>query len=999
MFSFKRSTTLLFLFAFSGVSGLIYQSVWSHYLGLTLGHAAYAQTLVLAIFMGAMAAGAWLASKKSSQWKNPVAAYAVIEGVIGLFGILFHTIFVNYSSVSQESILPELSQSSAHLYQWITAALLIFPQCLLLGMTFPLLSAGFIRANKQQDGQALGGLYFSNSLGAAIGALLATFLLLPEIGMPGAMTVAGVLNIVVAVGAWLASRQQTENVSSVEPTIDVAPQPKENPEINFGLMMCIAAGITGATSFAYEIVWVRMLNQALGTTLHSFELMLASFILGLAFGGLWISRNSDRIGDAVRYAGLAQVGMGLAALASSLVFANSFVWVGWLTNTLSHDAQGYTLYNLGSAAIALLVMFPAAFFAGMTLPLFTMALLRTGHGESSIGRIYAANTAGAILGVLLTVHVLVPAIGLNLSLALAAAADVGLGLFLLRFVWAGPSGRLPAFCGVAGLIALVIALQFGKPDPIAQVSGTFRTGKLLDPKNVTVAYLEDGKTSTISVLHYVNAGAASIVTNGKPDASLTLTLEQAPLPDEVTMVMAGSLPLAVHPDPKTVGIIGWGSGLTTHTILGSEQITRVDNVEIEPAMHEGARLFGERVSRGYTDPRSRLIIEDARTYFATGGKKYDIIISEPSNPWVSGVASLFTDEFYIFLEKHLEERGVLAQWIQSYELSDELLAKMVSALLKTFPNVEVYLTNDFELIFLASKSPIPSVDYSKLKAAAFAQELPRLGLGAEEGFRLRRIGSANVLRNYVKLMGANGNSDYHPVLALESPKSRFMQDTATFLQTLADNGLPLLDMLDGREPVKCQTDMMLLDSSRYQRKHFLACALVSGMNQKSLQVPQNKDVTPDVENKMMIALKQSSSTIAGEKIMEWSAGISELAKLTIGALPQNDLEGSWINPKWIGENQSPLVTDIMLAYQATAKRDQVAMKTFALKVLDSEKQTISGNMREQMLVIAMLGAASQKQFQEVRDIDSKYGSNFTPSQDMTMVRIFLLAWADKTSPL
>lgn len=995
MFSFRRSTTLLFLFAFSGVSGLIYQSVWSHYLGLTLGHAAYAQTLVLAIFMGAMAVGAWLASKKSGQWKNPIAAYALIEGVIGLFGIFFHALFVGYSSFSQDSVLPELSQGTAHLYQWFTAALLIFPQCLLLGMTFPLLSAGFIRADQQHDGQALGGLYFSNSLGAAMGALLATFLLLPEIGMPGAMTVAGILNLIVAVGAWYVSRGQTETTVKVEPAIVQKTQANELSSTNFSLLMCVAAGITGATSFAYEIVWVRLLNQALGTTLHSFELMLASFILGLAFGGLWISRKSDRLGDTVRYAGLAQVGMGLAALMSALVFANSFVWVGWLTNVLPHDSEGYALFNLGSAAIALLVMFPAAFFAGMTLPLFTMSLLRSGHGEASIGKIYAANTAGAILGVLLTVHVLVPAIGLHLSLLLAAAADLILGLALLRFVWVGPAGRLPQICGAIGIAALVIAVQFGRPDPIAQVSGMFRTGKMLDRNNVNVAYLEDGKTSTVSVLHYVKSSAASIVTNGKPDASLTLTLEQEPVSDEVTMIMAASLPLATHPAPKNVGIIGWGSGLTTHTILGSDQLSRVDNVEIEPAMHEGARLFGERVNRAYTDPRSRLIIEDARTYFATGGKKYDIIISEPSNPWVSGVASLFTDEFYQFLGNHLEQKGLLAQWIQSYELSDELLAKMVSALQKTFPYVEVYLTNDFDLIFLASKSPIPALDYTKLQTAQLQMELPRVGLGNKEGFQLRRIGSEKVLQNFVKIAGADGNSDYHPVVALEAPRSRFVGDMAIFLHTITDNGMPLLDMTDGRMPVGCKARLLPSSISRFQRRHALACEITRNFDNNSLNMANVEIAAPDIAKMISLTLRHSSGKITDDNMHAWSTGMSELARLSIGALPASDLRTLWIEPKWINPGQSPLVSDIMQAYRATAERDAAGMQAFAVKVLEAHNQNLDNSLREQMLVIAMLGAAAQKQFQVMREIDGKYGNKITPMQDMTYVRSYLLAWADR----
>jgi spermidine synthase len=207
----RLAYALLTLFVLSGFAGLIYQSVWSHYLGLTLGHAAYAQTLVLAIFMGGMALGAWLASRYSTRWKQLVLGYALVEGVIGVCGLVFHQVFVAYSGVSQDTILPALSNITlAHGYQWITAALLISPQSILLGATFPLMSAGLIRALPREHGEVLGGLYFSNSLGAALGALLATFVLLPAVGLPGTVLTAGVLNIVVAIGAWGLSKMLGE---------------------------------------------------------------------------------------------------------------------------------------------------------------------------------------------------------------------------------------------------------------------------------------------------------------------------------------------------------------------------------------------------------------------------------------------------------------------------------------------------------------------------------------------------------------------------------------------------------------------------------------------------------------------------------------------------------------------------------------------------------------------------------------------------------------------
>src|SRR5690606_5078812 len=164
----------------------------------------------------------------------------------------------------------------------------------------------------------------------------------------------------------------------------------------------------GAASFIYEVGWVRLLNQALGTTIHSFELMLAAFILGLAFGGLWVRRRARYIREPVRYVGYVQIWMAIAALVSIPIFTQSFEWVGWIMRALAPSENGYTLYEIATAAISLLVMFPAAFLAGMTLPLFTLALLREGALEDVIGRIYAANTLGAILGVAVMMHVLIP---------------------------------------------------------------------------------------------------------------------------------------------------------------------------------------------------------------------------------------------------------------------------------------------------------------------------------------------------------------------------------------------------------------------------------------------------------------------------------------------------------------------------------------------------------------------------------------------------------------
>lgn len=997
---------LLLLFVASGFAGLVYQSIWSHYLGLTLGHAAYAQTLVLAIFMGGMALGAWGVSRYSGRISDLIMGYAVIELVIGVLGLVFHPTFEAYLGFSHGTVLPAMgSPALAQTYQWLSAALLITPQSILLGATFPLMSSGYLRAAPAEDGRVLGGLYFSNSLGAAAGALGATFLLLPAVGMPGTVLTAAIINILVAIGAWaVARRMRDDGLLGVAPPAPApAPQPEAQaaaPEADavrhLARVMLWATFISGAASFVYEIGWVRMLNQALGTTIHSFELMLAAFILGLAFGGLWIRRRSGAIVDAVRYAGYVQVLMGVAALLSIPVFAQSFSWVGWLMGALSRTDGGYTLFSLGSATIALLVMFPAAFFAGMTLPLFTMALLRAGAGESSIGRIYAANTLGAIAGVAIAVHLLIPLLGVRLAVTLAALADAVLGLYLLRVI---SPARLTA--GVACAVLVVgassaISLKFGRPDPLAQTSGVFRTGQVAN-RSAEVRYLKDGKTATVSVS--AQGTSSSIATNGKPDASLT-PLREAPTNDEVTMVMAGVLPLALHPSPERIAIIGWGSGLTTHTVLGSPVPKVVDNIEIERAMYDGARLFGERVERAYEDPRSQLHVEDARTFFATGARRYDVIVSEPSNPWVSGVATLFTREFYSFLDKHLEDDGILIQWLQSYEIDDELVATMLAALIEQFPNSEIYLTNSTDLLIVARKGPVAPISTAPWQEEVLSRELLRVGLGSPAELSFRRIGGPRVLANFVRLLNAPPYSDFFPKVSLEGPRTRFTNRNSLLLQTLVANGMPVLDMLDCRVPPPREAGIAPTQYSMfaelYHDARLVAESLEGGRVSPRLAA-SNVGRAESVQT--LLAL----SSLSGDELPLdlWTYALGVATSSTLGHLPAEEQEGLWRAPEWAGEGvrAHPVAGALLAPFAAASERDPNAMLETSVRALAIEDGRIHPVLREQILVIGMLGALGSGQAAAVPEIEAQFGAGERTAGFLNLVRAYLLAWADSGEPV
>jgi predicted membrane-bound spermidine synthase len=782
------------LFVLSGFSGLIYESIWSHYLKLMLGHAAYAQTLVLAIFMGGMALGAWLTSRYSRRWSNLLLGYAIAEGFIGLLGLTFHPLFTTVLDALYLRWIPALSDpGTITALKWSFAALLILPQSALLGATFPLMSAGIIRLYPDTPGATLGMLYFTNSLGAAAGVLVSVFVLIPAVGLPGTIMTAGILNVLLAIVMWGIAKER--RVPAPAEGASDSGQPASS-----WLTVALLALALGSSlaSFFYEIGWIRMLSLVLGSSTQAFELMLSAFILGLALGGLWIRRRLDRIAAPLRYAGYVQMLMGLCAVGTLPLYNASFDFMGFMIGSLSKSDGGYTLFNLTSQTIAMAIMIPATFLAGMTLPLFTYALLQRGAGERSIGRVYSANTVGAILGVLVAVHVVMPAIGVKGLVSLGALLDVVVGLALLALARPRPRRwELPASAGVAALAFAVIlfAVRF---DPLRMAGGVYRHGRTHLPPDTEVQYYRDGKTASIA-RHLFKDGQMTIATNGKPDASVQTRTASGAL-DETTMVMLAVLPLSLRPDARTVANIGFGSGMTTHTLLGTDRIERVDTVEIEPAMVEGARGFGRFVERAFTDPRSRIHIEDAKTYFSSHNARYDLIISEPSNPWVSGVASLFSEEFYRYVKNHLNERGLLVQWLQLYESNPMLASSVFKALNQHFSDYVVFNTDGLDILIVASNGgPLNRLDPWILAEPKLQEALNRVGIRSLQDIQVRRLGNKALLQPLFAAFNAPANSDFFPYLSLNAPRSRYLQENAAVLSALHMAPIPVLEMIDGHQ--------------------------------------------------------------------------------------------------------------------------------------------------------------------------------------------------------
>ena len=780
----------------SGFTGLIYESIWSHYLKLFLGHAAYAQTLVLAIFMGGMALGAWLVSRYCRQLRNLLWGYLLIEALIGIFGICFHRLFVTATEFSFTTVIPALNAGAAiNTYKWVLAALLVAPQSVLLGMTFPLISAGIIRRWPQQPGETLSVLYFANSIGGALGVLFSGFVLIARVGLPGTTLTAGLLNVILAFAVWLVIRRQPEPAPTTAAVLDPSPSAARDSAARWFL---IAAFLTGAASFMYELGWIRMLSLVLGSSTHSFELMLSAFIFGLAFGGLYVRRRIEHIAAPERYLAMIMLMMGTCAALTVPASNAMYDLMAWALSVFKPTPGGYAGYNGISQLIAALIMVPASFCAGMTLPVLTHALMRRGTGEKAIGTVYSVNTLGAITGVLLAIHVLIPGVGLKGVILCGAAIHVALGLSRLTPV----TWRQPAVGLLAGLstATLVFTGLFSGLDPLRVASGVFRNGVARLPPDAKVIYLRDGKTATISV--HEHRGSVTIETNGKPDAGILMAGNEGSV-DESTMILAATIPLSLHPDAARVANIGFGSGLTTHVLLASPQLRHLDTIEIEPVMVEAARFgFGARIHDVFEDPRSHIVYEDAKTYFASSHETYDLIVSEPSNPWVSGVASLFSDEFYGHIHRYLRPDGYFVQWIQIYETDISVVASIVKALSHHFGAYAIYNLNDSDILIVATPAAaVGPMGDEFLGWPRLRPELARIGVQSLADLKSRLIGDDRTVGPLFNSAPVPMNSDFFPFVDLNAPRLRFMGANAFELPRLASLPIPITAMLRAETPI------------------------------------------------------------------------------------------------------------------------------------------------------------------------------------------------------
>ena len=683
----------------SGAAALIYEVTWTRLLALHLGHSIAAASTVLAAFMGGLAIGSAVGGRIGGKL-TPAGALRTYAGLDAAIAILALLVPLELAALHPLLVIAYADGSPGVTFTLLRVASSLFLLALpaaAMGATFPIASRWMI-PGATRAAVNVGRLYTVNTIGAALGAVLAGFVLLPSFGFRDTTLVGVALNLCSAGVAWLiAGRGETADASAARRSATMTKRSRSGSSSGLGLrwVAAVALGLSGFASLTLQVVWTRLLAMILGPTTYAFSIIVAVFIAGLACGAAIASPLAARsrhplFGLAVCL--LLSVGLAAAAVASVdgalLVMAETVA---------APDADFGTVLSRQVLLVAsLLVPMTVAF--GATFPFAVAVGTRSDDTlVADLGLIYAVNTAGAIAGAVLAGFLLIPNLGLHDTVRVVLVV-VAAGTLLLLLV------RWPGYRGVAGVFAcgLVLLAGIALPswDQALLSSGAYKYAYEAGPHLKTslaagrLLYYREGALATVAVRDLV--GGRSLSIDGKIDASNR--------GDMLTQRLLAHLPLLLHPEPRRVAVLGLGSGVTLGSAL-THPVERVDVLEISPEVVEASQFFEAENHRALANPRTRLIVGDGRSHLMLSRSDYDVIISEPSNPWMAGIASLFTREFFESARARLTPGGIFCQWAHTYDMSDADLRSIVATFLSVFPEGTLWLIGEGDVLLIGSTEP------------------------------------------------------------------------------------------------------------------------------------------------------------------------------------------------------------------------------------------------------------------------------------------------------
>jgi spermidine synthase len=678
-----RFVLVLACFGISGFAALLYETVWIRQFALVFGTSELAVATVLAAYFGGLSIGAAVAARWVSRVRRPVLTYGLLE-----LGIAAAALAVPYALRASQSlfarlfhspdVLPAVGGNASAAYYLISSAIILLIPTGLMGATLPLLAAHSVRT-QEEIGPRIGALYCVNTFGAVGGTLAAAFWLLPALGLGWTTRVGVGLNVVVfALAAMLARGAPIVSTPPVD-------EPREARQRGPFTLILPLMFISGAVSFTYEVLWTRLLMQLLGGSVYAFATMLASFLTGIALGAAIASRFATSGRRSL-------IGFSWVQGGAALLSATAYLMIDRLPAWSDRFAAGGGFRFGAAVAMSVLVLLPSAVCIGATFPFAVRVLAGSARAAApASARTYAWNTIGAITGAVAAGFFLLPAFQFSGTIRLAMGTH--LALAAAAACLAGKDRRRAAIAGIAALIVAGVV-------PLREPWGILRASPVAESAEGVVAFYSVGRSATVVV--FDDDFEYSMRTNGLPEA----TIMRAGARDRFLLPrwLAGIGVLA-RPQARSMLNIGLGGGVALECV--PTVLREIDVIELEPeVVRANAVLAGRRARDPLSDVRVRVCINDARSALVISGKEYDVITSQPSHPWTSGAAHLYSREFFSLVRDRLAPGGVFVQWMGIPFVDDSLLRCLAATLLDVFPHVVICRPQPNGLLFVCSDRPL-----------------------------------------------------------------------------------------------------------------------------------------------------------------------------------------------------------------------------------------------------------------------------------------------------
>lgn len=719
-------SVILACFFLSGASGLVLEMLWTRLLTLVFGSTTLAVSTVLTAFMGGLGLGSFLAGRIADRLKNPVKVYAITEAAIGVYALLVPVVISFYPALNRGlwSAFGDHYGVLSVLRFVASAGLLIVPTTL-MGATLPILARHFVQRpwELRRIGLRIGTLYAVNLFGAVAGSFLAGFVFLPNLGIRWTNVTAASFNLTLAAVILIARRlprfvdragaeeaiDELLEKAAAEGQVNVAaalPPPARVTQRSRQVTLA-AFAVSGATAMTLQVLWTRALAVLIGSSAYSFTLILLAFLIGLGVGSALFGRLSHKNAYPVRWLAALHLGIAASIGLSYLVTDRLPLVFTWLLESSSFGVDGVLICQFALACIAVL---PTTILMGGVFPLtMRVASARIDSVGKDIGNAYALNTVGAIIGSFLSGFVVLPKLGLQRGIYLVVA--IGLSLAVALFATAPALARRKKTIAIGAAVAMaLIGLCLPRWNLMLFSSGFFRVSIARDYiyrklhkkewKYPQLAFYEDGIATTVSVDRW--GKTLSLKNNGKVDAS-----NEGDMPTQITV---GLLPLLLYPGdhPPKVALIGYGSGVTAGAIT-QYPIGSLELVELEPAiLKRASHLFDDVNHKPQENPKVTARVGDGRNFLTQRTDKFDVIVSQPSNPWLTGVSNLFTREYFRDIKRRLAPGGIFCQWAQLYELAPWNIKTIYRTVRDEFRYVYVFSAEDLssDTILIASQEPL-----------------------------------------------------------------------------------------------------------------------------------------------------------------------------------------------------------------------------------------------------------------------------------------------------